>query len=133
MILQTDQAVKSELNRETMSKQTNVPDAHKPYVRMATCSSLASLHDLMRRHSELFVHPLLWTTHHLSLVGCRFERVIDVSTDCIQHNHKEGEQRPRSGSPSDAERLAMQFSHAVKHGCLVNLLVGDRNAFAKNR
>ncbi|KAL5335490.1 hypothetical protein BJX70DRAFT_374902 [Aspergillus crustosus] len=92
--------------------------------------------DLMQNYRELFVNPLLWTSHHCNLLGCQFvENVDNTSTEFTQDKGRtEDNQKPCAKSQScDAKLLAMEPIAGVKHCCLVSILVGEGRAFAKKR
>ncbi|KAL4866877.1 hypothetical protein BDV12DRAFT_210251 [Aspergillus spectabilis] len=89
--------------------------------------------DLMLKCRELFVNPLLWTSHHFNLLGCRF--VENVDNTSIESAHDKGKtednQSPCAEPPSDAELLATKPLADVKRRCLVDILVGEGRAFDK--
>ncbi|OOF98973.1 hypothetical protein ASPCADRAFT_127558, partial [Aspergillus carbonarius ITEM 5010] len=68
---------------------------------MATESTLMSLRDLMRHHRELFVLPLFWTSHHLNLVGCRFETVDTPNTISTTDQHTQDDTKISPSSQRD--------------------------------
>ncbi|KAL3473912.1 hypothetical protein BJX99DRAFT_248613 [Aspergillus californicus] len=89
----------------------------------------------MQNCRELFVNPLLWTSHHFNLLGCRsVENVDNTSIESTQGSDKtEDNQRPCAEPPSDAELLARNPVDIVKHRCLVDILVGEGRPFAAHR
>ncbi|PLB55497.1 hypothetical protein P170DRAFT_443279 [Aspergillus steynii IBT 23096] len=90
--------------------------------------------NIMQTSRELFVNPLLWTSHHMNLVGCQFvENAINPSTESIPDQEKikiQGHQRSIN-TPTDAELLAIKPLATVKHRCLVDILVGQGRPFAR--
>ncbi|PWY73708.1 hypothetical protein BO70DRAFT_341766 [Aspergillus heteromorphus CBS 117.55] len=81
----------------------------------------------MRYHRELLVDPLLWTSRHLDLAGCRFEpleskeNTQDVDDTCEAQNTEFGH-RPTPippPPPSDPERLAKSSAPPCEALCPV--------------
>lgn len=89
-----------------------------------------SLAELIRHHRELS-HPLLWTSHHLAMMGCRFKHVDDVS----QIEHPQDYQQPYEGLPnegeSEAQSLASSFSLQGKLNALANILLSEGSILDK--
>ncbi|PYI34365.1 hypothetical protein BP00DRAFT_433771 [Aspergillus indologenus CBS 114.80] len=88
----------------------------------------------MQNHRELLVDPLSWTSHHLSLLGCRFEDADNTNIESTQKKHETGA-TPQTCADlaSDAERVARSPIPNLKHRCLVDILVGEERAFARSR
>ncbi|RDW64546.1 uncharacterized protein DSM5745_09957 [Aspergillus mulundensis] len=97
----------------------------------------------MQSCRELFVNPLLWTSHHFNLVGGQFVEMVDHPIQSTQDNTKTEENaKPPSDAElsattpipavkSDAELFARTPIPAAKHRRLVDILVGKGRAFAK--
>ncbi|RAH39810.1 uncharacterized protein BO95DRAFT_426060 [Aspergillus brunneoviolaceus CBS 621.78] len=96
-------------------------------------TSQVSLSDFMQNHRELLVNPLSWTSHHLNLLGCRFE---DADNTSIESTGMKDETRATPHTCADlvsnAERVARSPIPNVKHHCLVDILVGEERAFARS-
>ncbi|KAJ5585021.1 uncharacterized protein N7459_004821 [Penicillium hispanicum] len=84
---------------------------------------VVSLADLMLHHREILVDPLFWTSHHLEMLGCRFQHVDNVPP----MEHIGDGRRPSAGLPnegeSEARSLARSFSLQGKLNALANLLL----------
>ncbi|KAL4968451.1 uncharacterized protein BDV14DRAFT_167052 [Aspergillus stella-maris] len=89
--------------------------------------------NIMQTSRELFVNPLLWTSHHLNLLGCQFEDVDSTGTGSAQDECKAAADNAitRATRPSDAELLARRPFATVKRLCLIDILVGKGGPFAK--
>lgn len=97
----------------------------------------------MRRHRDLFVDPLFWTSRHLDLVGCRFEP--RKPTEHTQDNDMRQAQNNNDACkrsdlgyglllvppppPSDPERLAKSCAPLVKLSALYRILEYEGSAF----
>lgn len=98
---------------------------------MATDTSPLPLHDLIRYHGRLYVHPLEWTPRHLDLVGCQFQ---DIAQDIASEERAyKPDENQRDTSASDAEEIATNPIYAFKSRSLGRILVGKEHAFIRVR
>lgn len=92
--------------------------------------------DLMQNRRAVFVNPLLRTTRHFDLLGCRFEDVQSKtsSIDFTQGNcSTEVDLKICKKRELDAQNLAETAYRTVNRNCLISILVGEGRAFAKIR
>lgn len=97
---------------------------------------------LMRRHRDLFVDPLFWTSRHLDLVGCHFDPL--KPTEHTEDNDMRQAQNTNNACkrsdigcellgppapPSDPERLAKSCAPLVKLSALYRILEYEGSAF----
>lgn len=52
---------------------------HISHFSMLSSDEVISLADLMRRHRDLLVYPLLWNSHYLERTECRFQHVDNAT------------------------------------------------------
>ncbi|KAJ5096867.1 hypothetical protein N7456_007588 [Penicillium angulare] len=100
---------------------------------MAADSGPKSLYDLVYHHNGFLVNPLLWTSRHLDLVGCRFEDAI-TSLPCrepVQDDQKTEETHLKP--QPHAEVLALKPHPVDKLRALFSILVGREHEFARYR
>lgn len=99
-------------------------------------SSPVLLCDLEQNAREVFVCPLLWTSHHFDILGCRFENV-EIPTSSIELTQSkcntEGNIKIRKERELDTQKLAEKASRAVSHDCLPSILLGEGRAFAEKQ
>ena len=118
---------------------------------MVADSGPQSFRDLVRNHNRFLVGPLQWTSHHLDLVGCRFEDVatppVTPPTDLTPYEKEqqsypapadrdgteETRMRTRWVDMSDPEVLAINSYPDMKRERLIKILVGKDRPFAHTR
>lgn len=103
---------------------------------MAASSRPKSFRDIVHNHRGFLINPLQWTSHHLDLVGCRFEDVgtPPVYTESTQNDHRNNNGRKLCPAPpSDAEVISMNPFPFTKLRRLINILVGKERIFEYSR
>jgi hypothetical protein len=78
------------------------------------------------RQRRLLVDPLLWTSHHLEVVGCRFRDTCALPAedpgDGIAYHRSVEQDSGEHCESFEAERLAKSCAPRVKYFSLVNIL-----------
>lgn len=89
--------------------------------------------DLEQNAREVFVCPLLWTSRHFDILGCRFEdaKIPTSSIELTQSKcNTEENIKIRKQRELATQKLAEKASRAVSHDCLRSILLGEGSAFA---
>lgn len=99
---------------------------------MSTSDRVVLFADFLHSHRELLVKPLFWTSHHLEMLGCRFQHVHHPPS--MEHTCDE---RPLKSQPNEKESvarlLASSFSLQGKLSALTNILLSEGSIFDKRR
>ncbi|GKU14689.1 unnamed protein product [Fusarium langsethiae] len=72
--------------------------------------STLSLHDLIRRHQQLYVHPLQWTSKHLHVLACQFvdqSRVSKAPLKDVTNRSSQQSSRTHRNAPSQNVKKAL--------------------------
>lgn len=104
---------------------------------MATDSGAISFHDIAQNRNGLFVRPFEWTSHHLDMVGCRFESPPGLDQASQNDHRNDGGSSPDSSpspSPSqkrsDAKGLATKgFGQETRSNLLMDILMDKKPHF----
>ena len=103
---------------------------------MAANSRPKSFCDIVRYHHGFLTNRLQWASHHLDLVGCRFEDVgtTPVYAESTQNDHRSNDGRkPCPEQPNYAEVIATNVFPIIKRRRLINILVGKERPFSYPR
>ena len=101
---------------------------------MAADTGPKSLRDVILNHTSFLVNPLQWTSHHLDLVGCRFEDVTPIPSHVQPSERSDprdnGARKIGSDAPGSAASLATNPFPIIKRRSLINILVNEKRVFA---